>query len=92
MDAEISYPGPVSLAPDDQLPHPGAVNTDGSVSATGGAAATVADSENSLLTTVPNPRSSTQCELIALYLAFSLDPAPPQILTDSLASLQLLRN
>ena len=40
---------------------------------------------------VVNPRSSTHCELVGLALALERVPPPPQILTDSLVSLWLLR-
>ena len=39
---------------------------------------------------MPEPRSSTNCELVALNLA--VQHSPPQILTDSLAALLMLKN
>ena len=89
VSPEVSYPGPVVLEPVDAFPLPGAAFTDGSLADMGGAAVVVEDSEESRLVTVPCPRSSTHCELVALCLALSLDPIPPQILTDSLTSLRL---
>ena len=41
---------------------------------------------------VPQPRSSTQCELVALRLASSFPHVPSVILTDSLCSLQLIQS
>ena len=79
---ELCYSGPVLLQPEDSFPLPGAVFTDGSLSVSGGAAA-VPDTDASVLASVPSPRSSTHCELVALCLAAAL--APPHILTDSLA-------
>ena len=89
VEPEVSYPGTVILEPVDSFPEVGAAFTDGSVSLRGGAAVFEADTETSLLSTVPEPRSSTQCELVALCLALSLSPPPRQVLTDSLTSLRL---
>ena len=89
--AEDSYCSPVLLTPADQFPPPNTVYTDGSVSVSGGAAAFDADTESSLLAAVPCPRSSTHCELVALCLALSFSPPPSRIITDSLASLQLIQ-
>ena len=86
---EVGYPGTVLLEPVDQFPSPGAAFTDGSFSTIGGAAAVMEHSESVRLATIPTPRSSTHCELVALCLALSLSPVPSQILTDSLASLHL---
>ena len=86
---EVSYPGVVLLDPVDQFPDSGAAFTDGSLSGAGGAAVVVEDTEDWRLVTIPCPRSSTHCELVALCLALSLDPTPPQVLTDSLTSLRL---
>ena len=88
---ERSYPGPVLLEPVDQFPSPGAAFTDGSVSSAGGAAVVLEYMEHFSLATVPVPRSSTHCELVALCLALTLAPAPPQVITDSLTALRLAR-
>ena len=87
---EPSYPGEVLLTPVDSFAMPGAVYTDGSVSHCGGAAAVLMDDETIRTARVSRPRSSTHCELIALALALQL--RPPHILTDSLASLHLLKS
>ena len=76
MEPEVGYPGTVILEPVDSFPEVGAAFTDGSVSLRGGAAVFEADTETSLLSTVPEPRSSTQCELVALCLALSPSPPP----------------
>ena len=86
---EVSYPGTVLLEPVDQFPALGATYTDGSLSGSGGAAAVVSDTEDHKLVTIPCPRSSTHCELVAICLALSFDPAPPEILTDSLTALRM---
>ena len=39
---------------------------------------------------MPQPKSSTQCELIALTLVRQFDPPPRLVLTDSLCALQLI--
>ena len=89
LDPEETYSGVVELQPQDTFPMLDAVYTDGSLSATGGAAAVCCDSDTTLLLHLPTARSSTHCELVALSLALQL--SPPQILTDSLVSLQLVR-
>jgi hypothetical protein len=86
--AEPSFAGTIHLRPIDSFPLDGAVFTDGSVFHNGGAAAVQPDTEEVLLATVSQPRSSTHCELVALCLALSLQPS--QILTDSLGSLHLI--
>ena len=88
VDPEEPYPGVILLRPEDSFPLPEAVFTDGSLSMCGGAAAVQEDAGVTVRARLPIARSSTQCELAALCLAMSLHP--PQILTDSLCSLQLL--
>ena len=73
----------------DAFPDPGAVYTDGSLGSSGGAAVWEPDTETAVRCSVPGATSSTQCELAALCMAMAL--VPPQVLTDSLCSLQLLR-
>ena len=85
---EESYPGTIRLQPEDSFPLLDAVFTDGSLSTTGGAAAVQPDTNTILHAWLPMAHSSTQCELAALCLAMTLHP--PQVLTDSLCSLQLL--
>ena len=92
LDPEISYPGPVHLEPVDQFPIPGTVYTDGSILQSGGAAAFEADFESCRLVSVPDPRSSTHCELVALCLALTFSSPPAAVLTDSLASLQCIHS
>ena len=87
---ESSYPGAVCLPTADCFPLPHAAFTDGSLGTRGGAAVWIPDSEESLLLSVPSPRSSTHCELAALGLAMSAHPS--EVYTDSLCSLQLLRS
>ena len=77
------------LQPVDSFALGGAVYTDGSMSEAGGAAAVQPDEEAVRMVHITAPRSSTQCELVALSLAMGL--RPPQILTDSLTALHLLR-
>ena len=89
VSSEAPYPGEILLSPVDSFPLIGAVFSDGSLSAHGGAAAVQNDSDIALCAHLPVARSSTQCELVALCLALAL--YPPQVLTDSLSSLQLLR-
>ena len=89
LDPEMTYPGPVELQPQDTFPMLAAVFTDGSLSTTGGAAAVCIDEDTTMVAHIPKPRSSTHCELVALCLAMQF--SPPQILTDSLVSLQLVR-
>ena len=87
---EYSYPGSIQLTPVDWFPEDGAVYTDGSVCGTGGAAAVCPDTGETMQVTIPSPRSSTHCELVALCLALRMSPS--HILTDSLTSLQLARS
>jgi ribonuclease HI len=89
VSAEQSYPGMIELHPVDDFAQPGAVYTDGSVSQAGGAAAVREHAEEVRTARVAAPRSSTQCELVALALA--LEMRPPHVLTDSLAALHMLR-
>jgi len=90
IEPEHSYPGDIVLEPEDTFPLEGSVFTDGSVVMDGGAAAVQGEEEDLRTCKVLAPRSSTHCELIALTLALEL--APPQVLTDSLASLLLLKH
>ena len=93
LTPETSYPGDIVLTPDDTtFPDVLAIYTDGSLSATSGGAAAVSTAtapEQVTTSHVLAPRSSTHCELVALNLALRLQP--PAILTDSLASLSMLR-
>ena len=88
LSPEPSYPGTVTFSAADCFPLPGAAFTDGSFGVRGGAAVWAPDSEQSLLVSVPLPRSSTHCELAALGSAMSLHPS--EVFTDSLCALQLL--
>ena len=90
VESERSYPGEVLLQPVDAFALPGAVYTDGSVAQAGGAAAVHEHEEQVRTARVPAPRSSTQCELVALVLAMAL--SPPHVLSDSLAALTLLQS
>ena len=90
VEPERAYPGEILLEPVDSFAQLGAVYTDGSVSTCGGAAAVQVDEEEVRTARVTSPRSSTQCELVALALAMEFQP--PQILTDSLAALHMLRS
>lgn len=87
---EPSYSGVILLEPVDAFAQPGAVFTDGSVSLSGGAAAVQVEDDQVRTARIITPHSSTQCELVALLLALEL--RPPHILTDSLASLHMLRS
>ena len=89
VEPEEAFPGVVVLRPEDDFPMMGAVFTDGSVLSAGGAAAVQPDEELVHTRKVVQPRSSTQCELVALALA--MQQRPPQVLTNSLASLMLLQ-
>jgi hypothetical protein len=89
VSPEMVYPGTILLQPEDTFPQLEVVFTDGSLKGAGGAAAVQPDTNTTLRAHLPDARSSTQCELAALCLAMSL--SPPQILTDSLCSLQLLQ-
>jgi hypothetical protein len=91
ISPEPQFFGPVTLHPVDSLPPTNAVYTDGSVIHHGGAAAVQVDTDSIVISRIPNPRSSTHCELVALGLGVQLDPPPPLLLTDSLVSLQLIR-
>ena len=90
VEPERSYPGDVVLQPVDSFALAGAVYTDGSVCEAGGAAAVQVDEEAVQTVHITAPRSSTQCELVALSLALGF--VPPHILTDSLAALHLLKS
>jgi hypothetical protein len=89
VEPEPHFAGRVVAQPVDWFPDVGAVFTDGSVMSVGGAAAVQPDTGLTVCRRVVNPRSSTHCELIALGLALEMDS--PQVLTDSLVSLHLLR-
>ena len=88
--AEEGYQGEVLLQPVDDFPMARAVFTDGSVAREGGAAAVMPEEGQKRMVRVVAPRSSTQCELVALTLALEMQPL--QVLTDSLAALTMLRN
>jgi hypothetical protein len=90
LDPEPRYEGEVELIPQDVFPLEGAVFTDGSVVRHGGAAAVQPDTEKSLWAQLPDPRSSTHCELAALCLAMGFETT--LVLTDSLAALSMLRS
>ena len=74
LDPEDSYKGVVELNPQDSFPLIEAVFTDGSLTAAGGAAAICCDTDSTLLARIPQARSSTHCELVALCLALQLSP------------------
>ena len=86
---EPSLVGDVLMSPVDSTdPEPQAVFTDGSVTASGGGAAVWRPSDSeALLLHIPDPRSTTHCELLALLLALELQP--DHVLTNLLCSLQL---
>lgn len=88
LTPEAAYPGDIYMLPVDDFPVADAVFTDGSVAAAGGAAAVQPDTGVVLQLRLPQPRSSTHCELVALALALGLET--PQVVTDSLTSLELL--
>ena len=88
LTPEAAYPGDICMLPVDDFPLTNAVFTDGSVAAAGGAAAVQLDTDIVLQLHLPQPRSSTHCELVALALAMGL--GTPQVVTDSLTSLELL--
>ena len=90
LSPEHSYPAPILLEPADSAPPQDATFTDGSVCSQGGAAAICPSTGAQVTATVSAPRSSTHCELIALILA--LQQRSSVVLTDSLTSLQLIRN
>ena len=89
---EPSYGGDVLLEPQRGSPPDDAVWTDGSVGTSGGAAAVQFQFQAQALVHVSLPRSSTQCELVALGLTSGFASPPSVILTDSLCSLQLIRS
>ena len=80
------------LEPQRGSPPDDAIWTDGSVGTSGGAAAVQVQSQAQALVHVSLPRSSTQCELVALGLTSGFASPPSVILTDSLCSLQLIRS
>ena len=86
---EPQFAGLVHLQPVDTFPQVDAVFTDGSVMSSGGAAAVQEDTATIVRRRVLQPRSSTHCELVALGLGMELQP--PQMLTDSLAALHLIK-
>ena len=92
VDPEPSFDGDIFLEPREEVAPQDTVWTDGSLGDSGGAAAFQADSDLSLKCHVPFPRSSTQCELVALTLVAHFLRQPPLVLTDSLCTLQLLRS
>ena len=89
---ETSYCGRIFLEPQEDTAPLHAVWTDGSVGTSGGAAAFQLTTDKSLLCHVPAPRSSTQCELVAITLAAQFRPPPPLILSDSLCALRLVQS
>ena len=89
LSQEKGYPGDVVLVPEDTFPMVGAVFTDGSICLQGGAAAVQEEEEAVRTARVAMPRSSTHCELIGLALGLQL--RPPQILSDSLAALTMVK-
>ncbi len=90
LEPEPQFRGMVRLTPNDDPAPSGTVWTDGSVGSSGGAAALQWHSDICFQTSVPNPRSSTHCELVALNLVVQFPSPPPLILSDSLCSLQLI--
>ena len=56
------------MLPEDSLPLPGAVFTNGSLSTSGGADAVQPDAAADARASVPAPRSSTHYELLAGYV------------------------
>ena len=88
---EERYRGEIKLLPSTTSPTPRTVWTDGSLNnGRGGAAAVNLDQEIHLMASVPTATSSTECELIGLGLAGEM--APDRVLTDSMTSLQLIKN
>ena len=90
LDQEPCYPGRISFQPTVTPAPRDSVWTDGSVRSSGGAAALQWFSGTSFQAPVAAPRSSTQCELVALLLVGQFHPPPSVVLTDSLCSLQLI--
>ena len=90
LEPELRYTGDVTLTPSEDLAPRDTVWTDGSFTTRGGAAALQWHTRRSVLVTVPQPRSSTHCELVALTLVAQFQPAPALVLTDSLSALQLI--
>ena len=90
LASERAYGGLVRLVPTDDPPPMDTIWTDGSIRDHGGAAALQAATDCKSLCSVASPRSSTQCELVALSLVAQFQPAPSLVLTDSLCALQLL--
>ena len=88
LDSERAYSGDVILAPKPDDPPVDAVWTDGSLRGSGGAAVVQMSTKVRHLCQVPDPRSSTQCELVALAMVSLFQPTPSLVLTDSLCSLQ----
>ena len=72
LSPEPFYPGVVDLPAADCFPAPGTAFTDGSLGRRPGAAVWLPDSEGSSLVAIPEPRSSTHCELAALGTARQL--------------------
>ena len=82
VDSEPSFGGDIFLEPRDDAAPRGTVWTDRSVGDSGGAAAYQADTGRILQCHVPSPRSSTQCELVALTLVAQFQRRPALVLTD----------
>jgi hypothetical protein len=91
LDPEASFDGAIVLQPRHGPLAANAVWTDGSVGVAGGAAAWQPISAAHFTSHVALPYSSTQCEFIALSLAAKFPVRPSVLLTDSLASLQLIQ-
>ena len=91
LSPEARFPGTVLLEPQDEPPPADAIWTDGSIRSSGGSALIQMSTNAQCLTNVPTPRSSTQCELVALSLVSSFQPIPSLVMSDSLCSLQLIR-
>ena len=90
LDPEPKYGGSVRLEPSADPCPSGAVWTDGSIKALGGAAALQLSTSQSCLCCFDSPQSSTQCELVALSLVAKFHPFPGLVLTDSVCALQLI--
>jgi hypothetical protein len=80
LDPEPTYSGQIRYDPDDAPAPAGAVWTDGSVGSSGGAAALQWHSDICFQRQVPQPRSSTHCELVALNLVDQFHSLPPWFL------------
>ena len=74
LDPEPTYSGDVILTPQDDDPLVDAVWTDGSIRKSGGAAVVQMSTNVRHLCQVTNPRSSTQCELVALAMVSLIPP------------------